>query len=145
MQIEFPKNLITGIDQVDLQHMEFIARIKALHESYINENNSQKLLETYNYVKFYIDEHFCLEESYMLHNNFPDFEKHIKAHRAFSRDFEALEKIFKTEGASSSFNLDFNVQIINWLKTHILKMDMSLADFIREKQANFEHTKAKNN
>jgi len=143
MQTEFPINLITGVEQLDLQHMEFIARIKSLHESFVGGNNSEKLLETYQYVKFYINEHFLLEENYMLHKNYPDFENHIKAHRAFSRDFEALERIFKKEGASSHFNLDFNVQIINWLKTHILKMDMALAEFIREKQANFEHAQTK--
>jgi len=131
---DFPVEIITGIEKIDLQHMEFVARIKMLHESYINGNNEEKLAETFHYMKCYIEEHFETEEFYMTKYKYPGFESHMQDHQDFADKYLELEKLFKKDNNSHDFNLDFNLQIINWLHSHILGEDMALADFIREKE-----------
>jgi len=133
MHTDFPIELITGIEQIDLQHMELIARIKMLHESYLSGTNTEKLKETFDYIRCYIDEHFATEKKYMTELNYPHIVRHIKAHKEFTIDYLNFEKFFKKDGLSPDFTLDFNVKLINWLKDHVFKEDVVLADFIRAK------------
>jgi hemerythrin len=135
MHTDFPMELITGIEKIDLQHMELIARIKMLHESYLNETNTEKLIETLGYIRCYIDEHFATEEKYMTELNYPHYDRHLKAHKEFAADYLKLENLFKREGTSSDFSLDFNVRLIDWLKDHVFNEDIVMANFIREKEA----------
>jgi hemerythrin len=135
---DFPMELITGIEKIDIQHMELISRIKELHESYLNGTNTEKLMETFHYIRCYINEHFATEENYMLNLNYPNYQRHLNAHRDFVTDYLKLEKLLKKDGLSSDFNLDFNVQLIDWMKNHVLEEDKILADFIRETNANSE-------
>jgi len=132
---DFPPELVTGIEKIDQQHTELLSGIKTLHESFISGNNSKKLLETFHYIKRYIKEHFETEENYMTELNYPHSEKHIKAHRDFTEDYSNLEILFKKDGLSPDFSLDFNIKLIEWLKNHVLDEDFKLADFIRSKNA----------
>jgi len=141
MRTDFPTELITGIEKIDIQHMELIYRIKMLHESFFNETNPEKLLETFEYIKCYTNEHFATEEKYMIELNYPNYDRHLKAHKEFIEDYLNLEKVFKNDGLSSDFSLDFNVRIIEWLKNHVFKEDIILADFIRKKEVNSEEKK----
>ncbi len=131
---EFPVELITGIEKIDLQHMELIARIKMLHESFLNGTNREKLAETFEYVKCYINEHFATEEYYMIKYNFPEVQRHQEEHKEFAEKYSKLETLFKKDSNSSDFNLDFNVQLIDWQKNHVMSEDMVLADFIRDRE-----------
>jgi len=133
MHTDFPMELLTGIEKIDLQHMELFARVKMLHMSYLSGTNTKKLMETFDYFKCYINEHFKTEEKYMTELKYTHIERHIKAHKEFAADYLNFEKLFKKDGLSSDFNLDFNVSIIKWLKDHVLNEDILLADFIREK------------
>lgn len=141
---DFPMELITGIEKIDLQHMELIARIKMLHESFLNGTNPEKVIETFNYINCYINEHFITEENYMIELNYPHYERHLKAHKDFIADYLKLENLFNKEGASSDFNLDFNVQLIDWMKKHVLEEDIILANFICEKKEYSENNINKN-
>lgn len=134
MSRDFPMELITGIEKIDLQHMELVARIKMLHESFLNGSNAEKLVETFEYVRCYINEHFSTEENEMIKLNYPHYERHLKAHSDFTEDYMKLEELFKQDGTSSNFNLDFNVTLIEWMRNHVLSEDKILADFIREKE-----------
>ena len=131
MRTEFPMELITGVESIDLQHMELVARIQVLHESYLNGTNAEKLAETMEYLKCYVVEHFATEEKYMKELNYPGYKKHAKIHQEFVEDFSKLTAEFKQKGLSSDFNLDFNVKLIDWMKNHVLGEDKVLADFIR--------------
>ncbi len=132
MRHDFPMELITGIEEIDLQHMELVARIKLLHESYLNGTTPEKIIETFNYIKCYIDFHFKTEEDYMIKHDYPDYERHLAAHKGFVEGYLKLKEKLKDEGASSNFNLDFNIQLINWMQKHVEDEDIILADFIRE-------------
>lgn len=145
MHTDFPMELLTGIEKIDLQHMELVARVKNLHESYLSGTNNEKLMETFDYFKCYIDEHFVTEEKYMVELNYPHIERHMKAHKDFTTDYLNFEKLFKKDGLSADFNLDFNVSIIKWLKDHVFNEDIALADFIRSKDKKAKSKKDLNN
>lgn len=127
---DFPMEIITGIEKIDLQHMELISRIRKLHESFLTGTNKETLLETFYYIKNYMNEHFNLEESYMADLDYPHAKRHTAFHKEFFEKYSKLEKLFNEEGVSSDFNLDFNVQLIDWLKEHVLMEDKELARFI---------------
>lgn len=127
---DFPMEIITGIEKIDLQHMELVSRIRNLHESFLTGTNKETLLETFYYIKNYMNEHFNLEESYMADLDYPHAERHMAFHKEFFEKYSKLEKLFNEKGVSSDFNLDFNVQLIDWLKKHVLMEDKELARFI---------------
>lgn len=131
---DFPMEIITGIEKIDLQHMELISRIRMLHESFLTGTNAETLLETFYYIKNYINEHLKLEETYMADLDYPYAERHKEGHKEFVANYSKLEELFKSEGTSSDFNLDFNVQLIDWLKAHVLSEDKELAEFILGKK-----------
>jgi len=131
---DFPMELITGNEKIDLQHMELVARIKMLNESYLNDTNKEKLAETFEYIKCYIDEHFKTEENFMSELEYPHINRHKLAHKEFTQDYMKLDNLFKKDGISSEFNLDFNVKLIDWLHNHVLMEDKFLADYIYEKE-----------
>ena len=135
---DFPEELLTKVEEIDTQHMELISRIKTLHESYLKGIDTEKLLETFEYIKHYINEHFATEENCMLKLNYPHYEQHLNDHAAFAEDYLRLEKLFKKEGFSSDFNIDFNVQLIDWIRKHVLGEDKILAEFILEKKNEFQ-------
>lgn len=130
----FPKDLITGVEKIDIQHMELVARIKALHESYLNGTSAEKLAETLEYLKCYVIEHFTTEEKYMRELNYPHYERHTQIHRQFVEEFLLLLAEFRQKGISSDFNLNFNVKLIDWIKDHVLGEDKEMAAFIRSEK-----------
>ena len=134
MSAEFPQELITGVEKIDLQHMELIARIKSLHESYLNGTSTEKLAETLEYLKCYVVEHFRTEEKYMKEFDYPNYERHAGIHKKFVEDFLVLSAKFRQEGISPDFNLDFNIKLIDWMRNHVLGEDKELADFLRSEQ-----------
>lgn len=131
MTNDFPLELITGVEKIDLQHMELIGRIKALHESYLNNTSAEKLIETIEYIKCYVTEHFATEEKYMMELDYPKYKNHVKIHTEFIEDFSKLLAEFKQKGVSADFNLNFNIKLIDWLRNHVLEEDKEMAEFIR--------------
>ncbi len=132
MKNEFPKELITGIDSIDRQHMELFARMQQLYDSYVEGKNVQTVIETMQYLKVYVDEHFATEEEYMKKHNYPNAQRHIVAHRNFINDFSELEKELNENGYSNDFNLDFSVKVIDWMKNHVMMEDTLLAESIKK-------------
>lgn len=132
MKNEFPLELITGIDRIDAQHMELMARMQQLYESYLEGTNVKKVTETMQYLKIYVNEHFATEEKYMRDIDYPNTQMHVVSHRDFINDFCKLEEEFIKNGYSNDFNLDFSVKLIGWMKNHVMMEDKFLADFVKK-------------
>lgn len=131
MSRDFPKDLITGIEKIDIQHIELFSRLNELYDSFLEGKNIEKTMEIMKYLKHYVNEHFATEEVYMRNLGYPDAKKHIGEHRNFVSDFCKLEDNLNENGYSVDFNLDFNIKIFEWIKNHVMSEDKRLAEFIK--------------
>lgn len=135
MDKSFPKELVTGVEKIDFQHMELFARIWQLYDSYLEGKSREKVTETMKYLKCYVNEHFITEEKYMMALDYPDIDWHRKCHREFYNEFCLLEMKFEAKGFNPDFNLDMNLKIAEWLKKHVMEEDKRLAVFIQTVRA----------
>lgn len=133
MEQDFPMELITGIEKIDLQHMELMARVKLLYDSYLNGTNPQEIIKIFSYLKCYVEEHFKTEENAMIEYEYPGYNGHKAEHTKFYKEYETLEKKFVEKGITADFNLELNIKIIDWLKNHVLQEDKFMADYIKAK------------
>ena len=106
--------------------------MQQLYESYLEGKNAEKVAETMQYLKVYVNEHFATEEKYMRDFNYPNTQRHTVLHRNFINDFLKMENEFNEKGYSSDFNLNFSVKLIDWMKKHVMKEDKMLADYIKK-------------
>lgn len=123
-------NLITGIDEIDIQHQDLFDAIKELDSKNKNKADLWNILIQ---IEIYAGIHFDTEEKYMQKFEYPLIEEHITAHRKFVEDFTKLKKDFNKIGFSEKFVEDFQKFLINWLLNHYTDIDVKMADFIKNR------------
>jgi hemerythrin-like metal-binding protein len=73
--------------------------------------------------------HFAREEAILEDTGYPDLEAHRAAHRALEDRFEALRDtyVLNPDKAAEKRVEDF---LVDWLKSHILTIDMRYKDSV---------------
>lgn len=79
----------------------------------------------------YTEMHFASEEEAMLKYLYPDYESHKRKHEEFTGEMNEIRKRFSVGGKSVS--VEVLIFLVNWLKTHIAKVDKSYGTFFNEK------------
>lgn len=76
----------------------------------------------------YINDHFSLEEKYMKQVDYPEFDKHVLAHRKFEekiKEYTSDRPIFDEE-----FAVELSGFLSEWLKGHVFGLDKELEKFL---------------
>jgi len=127
-------NLLTGFDEVDLQHKKLVSIINDVHIAMnapaatyaAGMAKACKRLTEYTYY------HFDEEEKFMRLNDYPQIESHRKEHQAF---IEEVNKQIKTlSHANPDDGYLFYRFLGKWLLNHIAKSDQAWASFISTKK-----------
>lgn len=126
-------SLLTGFEDVDLQHKKLIKIIDDVHtamqltagEYALHMSKNLKRLTDYTLY------HFSEEETFMKKSGYPEFDAHKQAHDAF------IARINDQIGTLPQSNPDDGYQFYrflgNWLIAHIAKADKAWAEWIRER------------
>ena len=81
----------------------------------------------------YTDNHFKLEEQYMLELNYPGRREHIQAHERFRREITQL--LQGEEEPDAVFREIISTFLTEWLTRHVFGIDKELEDFIMQSPA----------
>ncbi|MEQ9463181.1 MAG: hemerythrin family protein [Haliea sp.] len=75
----------------------------------------------------YSEQHFALEERYMIALDYPMTASHIKAHDRFRQEISSLLELGEADPA---FRAAVSTFLTEWLKRHVLGIDKDLEAFI---------------
>ena len=128
--IHWTTEISTGIIWQDYQHKELFGVINTLREKVSAENNiNSSSIKLIDFLVFYTNDHFGIEEGYMDLLNYPDAEQHKEQHRNFLKQIEELQSI-------SSFSVGIKTEslcedLARWFFKHINKTDQHFGVFLK--------------
>jgi len=131
MEIEWDKDLITGIDKIDTQHMEIIKRINHLADG-CDQEGEKEVDQLIRFLGGYVMDHFKTEEDHMIRSQYPGYDFHKEQHARFLKDLAILKRLFEKEGETHLLVMAVLYRVIDWLKNHITKVDKEMAAFLKK-------------
>ena len=136
MAFKWRDNLATGITLVDDQHKELIKRTNNLLEHMKTGQGNGEIIQVLEFLASYVIEHFTAEEKVMTDYNFPDYSSHKHQHTEFINTVNLLKQKMTPDKILSSFVLEVNKEICDWLIDHILKEDKEMAQYVQSQRKN---------
>ena len=130
--IKWTKEMSVGVESIDLDHQalfSLLERLRVIEEEGGDAQSVQRALsELYNYT----DYHFSREELVMEACGYPDLEKHKKAHRKLT---DGVTRFIEgaAGGASEYMVIGLVGFLEDWLKAHIMVMDMAYESWTKGK------------
>ena len=131
-KIKWSPDLSINNNLIDEQHKELFIRIKDLIMSLGNNENTDIINKTIDFLKKYVITHFDTEEQLMLQCNYPEYKEHKAKHTYFIQNFTKIEKDYKTNGIRLYLTLRIQEELFNWLINHITHIDQKLGLFLKE-------------
>jgi hemerythrin len=114
-----------GNDLVDGQHQHLFKLANHIFEAQDKDTMIHYSLELFRYIR----KHFKDEERLMRQLNFPDFEKHAKAHDEILKRLTNISIHCKND----EFTLaELKILMNDWLLIHIQKEDRLIGEFARK-------------
>jgi len=134
MAILWTDDLTTGVKQIDEQHQELFTRINALLEACSQGKGKVEVANVIDFLEGYVITHFAEEERYMIKNSYPAYIAHKAQHAEFMDNFAKLKTSFREEGPGVHIVVTTNRIVVEWLRTHIRKLDKALAEFLNTRK-----------
>jgi len=131
--IIWSKDYELGNDFVDSQHKRLFELVNNIGNSCLDGGDINSLSETLDFLLQYTVQHFHDEESLQIKYNFPEYEDHKKLHEVFEAAVIEKVKEFKEKGSTKDLLDTVNEVVITWLVNHILKEDMKIKAYIKDK------------
>jgi hemerythrin len=114
---------------IDAHHRELFRRYEALALATArgDRGEASRLFE---YLGFYVVEHFGVEERLMAEAGYPDRTAHRAAHDNFISDFLDYGQDFADQEAGTLLDGKVVEWMADWLKSHIAGTDQQLAAYL---------------
>ena len=134
MYAEFDISLVTGNDEIDGQHKEWIDKINKLLECCEKGGGKIEAIKMLEYMADYSEFHFAAEEKLQEEVDYPALDEHREKHDEFRRVVDELhEMLEEEEGPSDRFVEAVQKNVVDWLYKHIRIYDSSVATYINMK------------
>jgi hemerythrin-like metal-binding protein len=130
--MEWTQDLSVGVEQIDSQHKELIARVNSFYDVMSGAEKNAKVLEVLNFLESYVISHFNAEEALQVRYNYPGYTAHKKLHEEFKATVRNLRKEIE-KGFTPATQSMVGMTLTNWLLLHITKEDKALGRYIRSK------------
>jgi len=135
VKIEWESELDTGIGVIDRQHREFIRLVNTLLDSSIKSEDNEIILDSFSFLRYYIVEHFSMEESAMRAYDYPQYGMHKNIHDSFRKEIEGMDMALKMNKSPHETAIKLNYVIVNWFVNHIKVEDHRLCKFLEARAA----------
>ena len=133
MENHLPAEFLTGYEEIDKQHEEFL-RLSEEVKQCCTENNRKRIKLLYVKLLDHIINHFVYEELLMCKVGFP-VEK-FRQHREKHRELQNLYLASYRPILSDKMNLEKIIEIFEGqFLYHLQKMDLELTQFIQSQQS----------
>lgn len=120
---------LIGIQQFDIQHKGLFQKINEIYYEFSQGTKAQDLRRHLNYLYVYTINHFVDEEDRMAEMNYEGLKEHREAHEVLKKRVqEYMDKINDPDFPIE----EFMVFLSNWLKNHVIHMDMLYRDFVQK-------------
>lgn len=133
MALQWTEQLSVGVDSIDNQHKELIARINGLLSAMGQGKGREEIGGMMDFLAKYVVDHFGAEQEYMARFAYPAAVAHTAQHTAFVGDFAALSREFAVQGANSHMTLQVQSRVSDWLKSHIAGTDKLLGAYLKSR------------
>lgn len=129
MALAWTKNLATGIDWQDKQHIELFDRVNKLLEAMMSGKGKAELLNVVKFLDTYVISHFGAEDQVMNNLLFHERLFHIGEHNKFKERLQAIKGEIE-RGIAPDTVIMVKKELTEWLSNHIGKIDKRLGAFI---------------
>lgn len=134
MGITWREDLAIGVDQIDDQHKELLARFDLLLRSCKDGKGREEVLHLLTFLDDYVISHFSDEEKLQRQSGFPDYESHHAEHTSFIARLAELKERMRSDGSVQIDHvLDTNKLLLDWLIKHISVRDRALGRHLKGK------------
>lgn len=130
--LNWHEGLSTGVPSLDHHHREIFARFNDFY-AVMSRGESEKRVEAgriLDFLQFYAQWHFKLEEEFMGKYRCPAAEENKRDHADFLRRFGAFYEKWQTGGMSLALANDTFVTLMDWIVNHIEGVDTRLNQFV---------------
>lgn len=136
MAIKWTEDLAIAVVEIDDQHKELFKKMDELYSACKKGKGKAEIGNAIKFLADYVTTHFNTEEKFMLEHDYPDYSPHKAEHITFTKTVVELKRQFETEGPSLSIVIKTNLEIAEWLRKHIHKVDMNLGSFLKTRLSN---------
>lgn len=130
---EYMKHYSAGIEEIDNQHLELLARFDRFVAALDSNEGRERLAPLVAFLAEYTNTHFATEEGYHRLNGYPGAESHREEHRGIRNRMLELRAKLDEEGASDALVQSTSRMLVHCLSDHFCKADKAFADFIRSR------------
>ena len=125
--IKWNNTLSVGIDSIDEQHKQLFGFINDIHDAMSAGQGNNIVAGIAAQLLKYTKEHFQFEEQMLKQMNYPKLNDHHKVHGYLT---DQVADIHRRLQAGEKLNpVHLSNFLKDWLKNHILKIDMHYAKF----------------
>jgi hemerythrin len=130
-KLTWSKKLSVYNREIDEQHKTFFFIINDLINARRDSANEAAVLTILSRMLAYAGYHFVTEEAYMIENDYPFFQSHVKEHQSYNLKLKKLIDEYKNDPTKLSTDMLWFLR--NWWIDHINTSDMHFAKFIARK------------
>ena len=134
--MKWTPDLSVGVSMIDEQHKTWFEKADALFEAGQKHQAKEYIGELLDFLDDYTKKHFHDEEQYMLSIQYPEFNEQKQAHAAFIGQLNKLKKDYAESGGNILVIINANELVLNWLVSHITRMDKKIGQYARTQNKN---------
>lgn len=124
-------DMLTHIPIIDDAHQSIVNQAHVVLNAFKTGAGSSVVHESITFLETYLIEHFNHEEDLQLQVDYPDYERHHKAHESFVEQMTLVILEYQTHGDSIATKKLITDLIFNLFFNHIRTMDRALAQYIQ--------------
>jgi hemerythrin-like metal-binding protein len=135
MAIIWEDRFATGVHEVDEAHKKLFGWVNQLSDAMKQGKGAPEVLRILNLLGAYAATHFAHEEGCMHAMRCPSALANKKAHAEFIAYFTRLKQECERNGVTTAKVLELQSALGGWLRSHIMKVDVSLRDCLQHADA----------
>lgn len=131
--IKWNETLAVGVRDIDEQHKELFSRVNQLLEACSQGKGKEEVRVIISFMESYVVEHFQAEEKLQRASAYPLYEQHKAMHAECLRNVSQLKEKLEQQGPTLPFVIQVNRVVVDWLTSHIGKVDKELGQYLKHK------------
>ena len=121
-----------GIEEIDDEHMKWVAYINALHVGIEQGQDRGVLGQLLDDVISFSSEHFEHEEALFEGTDYPDKENHKKLHKDYIEELKTLKEKLSADGGPVLTH-SVLASLIEWFLDHVQDVDRNYVPYLKSK------------
>jgi len=131
MALIWDESMSTGVAELDDAHKTLILWVNKLSDAMKSGKGKEEVMSILDFLGNYAQKHFSSEEACMHANRCPTALANKKAHGEFLAYFTKMRGDCETNGVTVSKVLELQGALGNWLRNHIMKIDVALRPCVK--------------